>query len=129
MSFLSPLFNRKVNQMWARLTLSLTIRARICKLLRSPGIDSKEAIPQSYVACAEILEESIGARNRVGIELLVPACQATKAGGIDSLDSVPGLLKNFKNTASSGPTNRVVVPARKAAYCRLLKSLQIRALN
>jgi hypothetical protein len=26
------------------------LRARICKILRSPGIDSKESIPPAYVA-------------------------------------------------------------------------------
>jgi hypothetical protein len=41
------------------------LRARICKLLRSPGIDSKDR-------------------------------RATYAGGIDSLESIPGLLKSFK---------------------------------
>jgi hypothetical protein len=44
-------------------------RARIFKLLRSPGIDSKESIPPDYVACVGILEQSPGARNRVGIGL------------------------------------------------------------
>jgi hypothetical protein len=36
------------------------IWARICKRLRSPGIDSKESIPPAYVACAGILERSMG---------------------------------------------------------------------
>ncbi len=40
---------------------------------------------------AEILEQSLGARNR-----FVPASQATKAGGNDSLESIPGLLKSLK---------------------------------
>ncbi len=49
-------------------------QARICKRLRSPGIDSKKSIPPAYVAW------------RVGTITLfvVPARQATKAEGIDS---------------------------------------------
>jgi hypothetical protein len=42
------------------------IRDGIFKLLRSPGIDSKEAIPPAYVACVGIFKRSMGARNRVG---------------------------------------------------------------
>ncbi len=41
-------------------------RDRIFKLLRSPGIDSKKPIPPDYVACAGILEQSLGTRNPVG---------------------------------------------------------------
>ncbi len=36
-------------------------REAIIKLLRSPGIDSKEQIPPAYVACAGIFEQFIGA--------------------------------------------------------------------
>jgi hypothetical protein len=32
--------------------------------------------------------------------VVVPARRATQAGGIDSLESFPGLLKSFKNTVS-----------------------------
>jgi hypothetical protein len=39
----------------------------IFKLLRSPGIDSKETIPPAYVACAGILEQSIGNRVAIGL--------------------------------------------------------------
>ncbi len=53
-----------VSFLWA-----LRIRARICKHLRSPGIDSKESIPPAYVACAGIFKQSMGDRNRVGIGL------------------------------------------------------------
>jgi hypothetical protein len=41
---------------------------------------------------AGILEQSVEARNKVGIG----CCRATKAGGIDSLESVSGLQKSFK---------------------------------
>jgi hypothetical protein len=48
---------------------TLLTRDGIFKLLRSPGIDSKKSIQPAYVACAGILEQSMGARNRVGIGL------------------------------------------------------------
>jgi hypothetical protein len=57
-------------------------RARICKRLRSPKIDSKESIPPSYVAWR------FGTSNKVA----VPARRL----GI----SIPGLLKRFTNSDS-----------------------------
>ncbi len=45
---------------------------------------------------AGIPEQSMEARNRVGIGFVVPARQATQAGRIDSLESIPGLFKRFK---------------------------------
>ncbi len=48
------------------LHFTLVHRARICKRLRSPGIDSKESIPPAYVAWRA------DTSNRV----VVPACQA-----------------------------------------------------
>ncbi len=36
------------------------------KLLRTPEIDIQESIPPTYVACAGIFEQSMGARNQVG---------------------------------------------------------------
>jgi hypothetical protein len=47
-------------------------RDGIFKLLRSPGINSKESIPPAYVAWragAGIFKKSMGARHRVGIGL------------------------------------------------------------
>jgi len=44
-----------------------TNQRRYFKLLRSPEIDIKKSIQPAYVACAGILEQSMGARNRVGI--------------------------------------------------------------
>jgi hypothetical protein len=52
-------------------------RDRICKRLRSPGIDSNESIPPAYVACRA------GTSNRV----VVPARQA----GNRFLGSIKGL--------------------------------------
>jgi hypothetical protein len=43
--------------------------------------------------CAAIVKQSLWARNRIGNRVIVPARKATKAGGIDSLESIPGLLK------------------------------------
>ncbi len=61
---------------------------------------------------AGILEQSMGARDRVGIVLysiVVPARQATFAGGVDSLESIlgslqvknsiPGFLKSKNNVS------------------------------
>jgi hypothetical protein len=47
--------------------------------------------------CAGILEQSMGARNRVGIGL---SYRPSQAGRIDSLETITGLLKNLKNTVS-----------------------------
>ncbi len=63
-------------------------RARKCKRLRSPGIDSEESIPPIYVAWRT------GTTNRV----VVPTRQ-----GIDS-----GLLKRFTNT---GAVFTCIIPA------------------
>ncbi len=41
----------------------------IFKLLRSPGIDSKESIPPAYVTCVGNLSPAKGIRNQVGIGL------------------------------------------------------------
>jgi hypothetical protein len=45
---------------------------------------------------AGILEQSMRARNRVGIGFVVPGRQATKAGGISSLEKIPRLLKRLQ---------------------------------
>jgi hypothetical protein len=44
-------------------------RAQIFKLSRSPRIDSKEPISPGCVAGAGICKQSMGASNRVGVEL------------------------------------------------------------
>ncbi len=44
-----------------------------------------------------IIKQSMRARNRVERNrVIVPARQATKACGIDSLESIPTVLKRFK---------------------------------
>jgi len=58
--------------------------AQIAKPLRSPGIDFKESIPPAYVAWLA------GTTNKD----VVPGRQASQARGIDSLESIPGLIKS-----------------------------------
>ncbi len=62
------------DRLWYR-TGCVVSRARICKRLRSPGIDSEESIPPTYVTWRA------GATNRV----CAPVRQAK--------ESIPGLLK------------------------------------
>jgi hypothetical protein len=70
-------------------------RAGIFK--ESMGAKNRGGIGLSYrPARAGIFKQSMGARNRVGKGVIVPACQATKAGGIYSLESIPGLHKRLK---------------------------------
>jgi hypothetical protein len=52
--------------------------------------------PMRGKSSARISEQSMGARNLVGIGFVVAARQATLTGGIESLESNPGLLKSFK---------------------------------
>ena len=46
--------------------------------------------------CAGIFEQSVGVREPNRNRVVVPACQATQAVGIDSLESIPGPLKCLK---------------------------------
>ncbi len=55
---------------------------------------------------ADILEQSIGTRNRIGTGLWCPARQATLPGRIGSLESIPGLLKSLKIPALTENSNR-----------------------
>jgi hypothetical protein len=59
--------------------------AKICK--QSMGTRNRLGIELSYrPVSAGILQQSMGARNPVGIELSYPALQARKAGRIGSLE-------------------------------------------
>ncbi len=78
-------------------------RARICKRLRSPEIDSNESIPPAYVVWRgstsnRVVVPSHQAGNRFlgSLKGLQIRAQVTKAGGIDFLESIPGLLKSLK---------------------------------
>jgi hypothetical protein len=57
--------------------------ARIFKLLRTPGIDSTELIPQNLSPLSIAM-------------VVVPARQATYTGGIDSFESILVLPKSLK---------------------------------
>jgi hypothetical protein len=54
---------------------------------------SWSAILQTKMISARSLEQSVGARIQIGIG---PARQATWADGINSLESIPGLLKRLQ---------------------------------
>ncbi len=62
----------------------LNPRARICNRLRSSGIDSKQSIPQAYVAWRAGVTS-----NRVVVPPAAPCWE-----------SIPGLLKKFTNSDS-----------------------------
>ncbi len=49
--------------------------------------------------CAGILEQSLEGKDPSRIRVIVPGHQATQAGEIDSLESIPGLLKSLKITS------------------------------
>ncbi len=65
--------------------------ARLIKLLRSPGIDSKESIPR-LCSLAGLYDNPITTRFLAPIECLKIPAQATEAGGIDTLELISGLL-------------------------------------
>jgi hypothetical protein len=80
--------------------MPLQTGAQICKRLRSPEIDSKESIPPAYVAWQADTTTLFD----------VPARQSASACGMDSLESIPGLLKRLQIRAQK--TNRlgILVP-------------------
>jgi hypothetical protein len=51
---------------------------------------------REVVTGAGIFKQSMGARNQDKNRVIVPARQATLAGGIHSLESIPGLHKRLK---------------------------------
>ncbi len=58
------IFMQSRNRVGIRLSYPPAKKARICKILRSSRIDSKESISPAYVAWAGIFQEFMGARNR-----------------------------------------------------------------
>jgi hypothetical protein len=70
-------------------------RARIFKLLRSLGIDSKESIPPAC-SLAGWYDTAIPARFLTPIDCLIIPAQATQPGGINSSEPILGLLKSLK---------------------------------
>jgi hypothetical protein len=79
------------------------------KLLRSPGIDSKKSIPR-LCSLAGRYYNPIPTRFPASIDCLkIPA----QAGGIGSLELIPGLLKKLKIPSLSdfmGEKEKVLVP-------------------
>ncbi len=67
------------------------IRAQICKRLRSPGIYSKESIPPGYIGWRNHTLESIHGL----LQCLQIRPLAIQAGKINSLESIPWLLRSF----------------------------------
>jgi hypothetical protein len=80
----------------------------VFKLLRNPGIDSRESIPPVYVACAGILEQSMGARNREGRRLSYRPARLHRLLEISSVESIPGLLKSLKIPPLAGRYNNTL---------------------
>jgi hypothetical protein len=83
-------------------------RARICKRLRGPGIDFQESISPAYVAWRAgtknrvvVPDRQAGNRFLVSLTGLQIRAQATKAGGIHSLESIPGLPLLFRQQGVS----------------------------
>jgi hypothetical protein len=74
-------------------------RARICKCLKRPEIDSQDSIPPAYVAWRA------GTSNRI----VAPARQGW--------ESIPGLLKRFTNTGSVFPVKNSVTCFRSPVLC------------
>jgi hypothetical protein len=71
----------------------MSSRVRICKRLRSPGIDTSESIPPAYVACRA------GTTNSV----VVPARQA----GNRFLGSLKGLQNSASELFSKGRASAI----------------------
>jgi hypothetical protein len=63
---------------------------------------------------AGICKQSMGARNQIGIWVVVPAREATQPGGIGSLESILGLLKKYKNSGSDLLERRLLGPGSAA---------------
>jgi hypothetical protein len=82
----------------------------IFKLLRSPGIYLKESIPSNYVVSPGILEQSMGARKRVGIGLSYRPARLHRLAGryvksvpIAAIDcyKIPALAGRYDNPIST----------------------------
>ncbi len=69
------------------------------------SLSAKAGLILTFEISVGIFKQSMGARKRVGIGVLVPAQQATQVGGIDFLESILGLLKRLKLRAPLFMTN------------------------
>jgi hypothetical protein len=102
---------------------SKTNRAVFLKLLWSPGIDSKELIPLAY-GLAGLYNNPIPARFLALLKCLQIRAQATLAGGVGSLESIPGLLEQLQIRAQATLDSRI---GSMESIPGLLTRLQIRA--
>jgi hypothetical protein len=94
-----------MNSMSSSVRMDLPLMQPMMDSLRSPCNSNKRNKNKesrlcisliSCLICAGIFKKSMGATNRLGIGLYRPGMQATQPGGIDSLESIHGLLKSFK---------------------------------
>jgi hypothetical protein len=72
---------------------------------------------------AGIFKQAMVATNRVGIGFVIPARQATKAGGIDSLELILVLLKSLKIRALGAAAVRpgLCLPALSSLGTKIIK--------
>ncbi len=83
--------------------MSYTASGRAVKEQKSPPPPPHRQKGKVALFCAGIFKQSMGAKNRVGIcRVALPARLATKAGGIDSLESILVFLKSLKIRALIG---------------------------
>jgi hypothetical protein len=107
--------NNKEDMFWS-IPFVIKPNAGIFKLLRSPGIDSKESIHLAYLARVRILKQSMGARNREEIGLWYRLIARLHR----LAESIPGLLKCLKIPALAvRPVYDNPVPTRFLAPHRL----------
>ncbi len=84
----------------------------IFKHLRSPGIDFKESIPPAYVACAGILQQYVGARNRVGIGLSYRPARLHRLAESNPWNSLNYLYENHIPTRFLASIDCSKIPAQ-----------------
>ncbi len=65
-------------------------------------------ILSSFIQCWSF-KQSVGAQNRVGIGLSYQAHQATQDGGIDSLESIFRLLKDYNSEVCIGRRSYLLI--------------------
>jgi hypothetical protein len=87
---------------------------------------------KSHEYCAGIFKQSMGARNRVGIEFSYrPARIHTYAGGFESLESIPGLLKSLFKNLGSDLKCRVekTIPPSPRIWTRITRALLVSKID
>jgi hypothetical protein len=93
---------------------------------QSMGARNRVGIVLSYrPASAGIFKQPLGARNRVGVGLSYRLARLHRAGGIDSMESIPGLFKSSKIRAQQSTWAGKIDSLE--SILGLLKRLKIRA--